>query len=201
MKEYIWKHRDKQWIKENPGQPTMYKEFLTKDEIILNVKEIIKAKNSKQYAEPVYGNNTKYDNRDKSGAGIYIILCEASKSLYVGQSLSMNTRMRNHKMNLLSSKPPLSAAYNKMRLDVFNHKMESFQFITYKPMPNAKYDELLRAEKEVMIYFMKEGYTLYNSDKPTNIYCEEDIKPLIEKLIIKVSKNPEVIQQIQLLID
>lgn len=182
----IWLKRDAEWIKNNPGKPTMYKGKLDlnndyKGEVLLK-----KAKKDKI-------NIIKNENSDFPDAGVYIILNEKTKSVYVGQSINMSSRIRNHRHFILEKAINKYKVYDKMIKDKKNHGIESFEFIKYVLMPNKNTQELKQVENDVMHEFKAKGYELYNMEVSLgNVYCpikyKDDISNIINLIVIDPDK-------------
>ena len=131
-------------------------------------------------------------------SGVYVIICEKSKSVYVGQSVSMNNRMRNHKMNIINDRPYCINSYKEMKRDYLLYGIDSFKFVKYKYITDV--DEMLKEEEFTMYEFMAKGYKLYNSLIPmTNnlIYCPSELKDIAIKLFIKARENHELYNKIK----
>lgn len=196
-----WRKRDAEWIKANPKKPTMYKvNSETGEEIEVDVKKTVfrpatKKPLPKEVTRFGFKSATDYaaatnvgGPRLKDGSsGIYAIICEIEKHAYVGQSISMDNRLRNHKMNILN--PVKSdASYKVMRKHFEEHGIEAFQFIKVKELPLADQSILLDEEGKEMARFMRDGYALYNRDLPREIIdecilCPHEFRETIKALI------------------
>jgi hypothetical protein len=158
-KDYIWKHRDSNWIKDNPGKSTMYKEFLntsSREDLSVSDNSVNRVSESiiSRYAD----------------AGVYIIMCESEKYVYIGQSINVDVRIRNHKMKIFSDKKQVDTnIYTKIRNHVNQFGEDCLSFVKYIPMPYCGEAELLKKETETMIEFLKNGYVLYNEKFPKEV--------------------------------
>lgn len=98
--------------------------------------------------------------KNDNSAGIYTIICEQSKSVYIGQSMSVETRLRSHKSCLLNN--VRNKVYDRMRKDLASYGIEAFTFARFCYCPPVA-GTLLKTEEETMKEFFNNGYTLYNS--------------------------------------
>ena len=170
MDKFKWAHRTPEWIKENPGKPTMYKVSL----------EEIKPLQSPEYK---FGDT-----------GVYVIICEKAKRVYVGQSTSMGTRMRNHKMNITNYRTNSQNVYLKMREDFIFYGEDSFQFNRHIHLGGATCDELLLQETFTMYEFLDKGYELYNGTvPPRTLKCPTHLLKEMQELIDKIVENPSLL--------
>lgn len=194
MKEFIWLKRTKQWIKENPGKGTMYKAL--RPEIIIKPDITASDYRKKKYAEKT---NTEYDPQKGRDAGIYVICCEKTKHAYVGQSMNMDVRMRNHKMNICGKLQCSAQAYDKMRKHFQEFGIESFSFTKHIIIPSANTNILCDIEAKTMYEFIERGYILYNKNinfGANVIHCPSDIKDVIKTIIEKSKSDPTIIKKI-----
>ncbi len=176
MDKYVWLYRSKEWIEKNPNKGTMYKALVSdikKDTDIssLTSRERFKIKNK-----------TK-----KVVAGTYLIVCEKSNSVYVGQSINVHSRLRQHKYQLLKEKNDLTQlVYLKMKNDIAKHGIDSFSFQLYEQIENATNEALLIKETELMHKVLSLGVNLYNTHIPFSpqfIYCPDNIKEKVKEFI------------------
>lgn len=165
-----WIHRSKEWIAANPGKPTMFK--------VTKAGEIVESDSAL----------TKCPN-----GGVYVILCEASKHVYVGQSKNAEVRLRNHKMIIsrLCKTPENSDIYGKMIKHYEFHGEDSFVFKKYLKVDFE--EDLLVKEIEIMVEFIENGYTLYNRLVPREIlnkmvYVPDYIRNKVLDYIKKISQ-------------
>ena len=186
-KEYTWERRTEEWIKANPGQGTMYKKY--KDtEHELPALTFKTEENSRRW---------DYDEHK----GIYVIICEIEKYAYVGQSRNMNSRLRNHKMIMVHTKPHETKTYIKMREHVAKHGIEAFQFLKHLPMPDANMIELTNMENEVMGNFVRKGYNLYNSAislqmRDECVICPKEFQPVILQSIELLASKTDFVNKL-----
>jgi len=154
----VWKPRTPEWIKANPKQGTMYKVLVDNEGNELNPEppkpiEIITPLIKEQQTKP----------KDLSQAGVYLIICGIENHAYIGLSSNIDVRLRNHKMNIIDNKTKVKTiAYGIMREHYIKHGIEAFEFIKYKHMPNASYNELGRMEMQTLLEYHRMGYKLYN---------------------------------------
>jgi hypothetical protein len=185
MEDYVWVKRTDEWIEANPNKGTMYK---VKKEVGIPTNGLMFVE-KKKYIKPKYR---------ESDSGVYVIICEKSKSAYVGQSISMDNRMRNHKMNIINDRMYCINSYREMKRDYALYGMNSFEFIKYKFITDQ--DEMLREEEFTMHEFLEKGYKLYNTliTMSNNlIYCPNELKDIAIKLFIKAKNNPELLSKIK----
>lgn len=194
MEKETWIHRDKEWIKQNPGKPTMYKETLKDSDP--------PPKCATREVKKEYEKRTKRPSVD---IGVYIVLCEKAKSVYVGQSQSMGIRMRSHKSCILKMEN-ISRTYREMRIDCEKYGIDSFQFARYleidaKIMTNEdRREKLLEKEQETMWDFMRKGYKLYNIQINSNgntIYCPFKMQDLINDIVFLAIEDEKVLSLLE----
>lgn len=191
-KNYRWVPRSKEWIKENPGKGTMYKEYFEpqkeegNSEDFFSINTPITPKSVKLYPNP----------KKTMGSGIYIVICEVEKHVYVGQSRNVENRLRNHKMVISSNDEHESKAYIKMKAHRKLHGLNAFEFIKYDMIPHATTSMLLDREAEVMAEFARKGYLLYNRSialqvMDESIYCPIQFQPFVANLVNLLTTHPD----------
>jgi hypothetical protein len=195
MKEYEWVPRPKDWIKDNPGKGTMYKHYLKDGEPPVESCALIKKEYKKLELEYCK------KERDLSDSGIYVIICEPSKRAYVGQSMSMSVRMRNHKMIISGSniRNNETNTYKDMISDFNLYGISAFSFIKHKSLPGLDAADLMNHESNAMGEFIELGYRLYNLNVNIGnnvIYCPPDIIDWVRSLIVKCKNNTELMNKI-----
>ncbi len=215
-KKYIWKHRSKEWIKENPKQGTMYKVYFDEDgkEIPEITKEVVKVKdidkgtnieyigftprtNHEPKIKPRLSHKEKKEaNNPKNTRGVYVIICEAEKCVYVGQSFNIPNRLRNHKMCIVNKSKQYS--YKNMHEHFNKHTISGFQFIDYEYIDNATEEQLLKREGELMAEFAGMGYKLYNNALSKEflsgaVFCPDIIREDVNSLVKHIIANPNSI--------
>lgn len=185
MDKYVWVKRPQEWINANPGKGTMYKEILSEvvDDTVL-VKEV---RNKRKYVSKA---------NKISDCGIYAIICEKAKRVYVGQSINMSVRMRNHKACMLRTQTSKMGVYIKMGEDIEKYGIDSFFFSEYKPMIGANTNDLIIEETKAMHDFINRGYELYNISLMGNIYCPDEYKVQLQAFIFRLIDDPELIRLI-----
>jgi hypothetical protein len=169
MIKEVWLNRSKEWIEQNPNQGTMYKATLD-------------FSNTKEDTSSLVQSTRKYIKKKsvKAIAGIYCISCTKTNSAYIGQSTNIQSRIRQHKYNLLknnSTKHPI--VYSKMRKDLEKYGIESFEFLTIEIVDDPTYENLVVKENEFMQSILTKGITLYNLYVPhlnNIIWCPEHLK-------------------------
>lgn len=149
MQNYTWAKRDIEWIKQNPGKGTMYKVFEGQTETKQDIKPIVKE--VKQIVKVNLPPKPK--NQISKSGGIYAIINEHSKLIYIGQSLSPKVKLRYHKMNISSNNKDL--LYKPM----IEHK-EHLKYIILEN--NISVNLLTRKEAEHIKQYISNGYKLYN---------------------------------------
>lgn len=183
----VWVKRPEEWIKQNPGKPTMYKTTVTEKE---TPPELIKQLTNES--------RRVYAKKDKGAdIGIYAIICEPSKRAYIGQSINVQTRLRNHKMNIKTNQ---MKCYAEMRKDIETHGIECFEFIRIKHCING--EDLTEEENNSMGEYISKGYKLYNTAiTANNLFVNPEHKELFFKLNQLINSNPDIINKLQALID
>ena len=194
-----WIKRDAAWIAENKGKPTMYKEEY-EDGII----EELKVDSSREKKEVLINVVERLPLKKRKGtkdAGIYGIICEVNRSIYIGQSMNIGSRLRNHKMIIANNYKSEMNVYKDIRKDYIEFGDDSFKFVAIKEMPEATNEELLNAETELMIEYLENGWMLYNRDNCNNTYISPAIRPMILNLVLAIKDKPELLNTIKALID
>ena len=175
-KPYTWEKRSEEWIKENPGKGTMYKKYI----------DGIEPEEKPVRAKIIPGMTLGKINNER---GIYVIVCEIEKHVYVGQSINMDTRLRQHKMSIVSKGKDQQQAetYDKIRKHYFKHGIEAFEFKKHLYVGPEK-EQLSIMENRVMNDFSQKGYTLYNMVISIGalrniVQCPTEFKEVVEKTI------------------
>lgn len=186
----VWLKRTEEWIKQNPGKGTMYKSELTNKVPGESLAALVSDKRTRH----------KKDQKtiDLGDRGIYAVICEATKYAYIGQSASMNVRMRSHKACIIGQVNGKSKAYIKMNEHCKLHGIDAFSFTRHLFLPNVNDEELTNIETSTMHEFAGMGYTLYNISIPGNIYCPLELKILMCQ-IITLAKNEDFIVKLRAL--
>jgi hypothetical protein len=117
-----------------------------------------------------------------SHIGVYGVFCNATNSVYIGQSKNVPTRMRNHRMNLKNG------VYRKnhlwqMQSDYDKHGEESFRYLQ---IAQCNEEQLLSLETQYCVQYHTDGYTLYNGyihTESTGLYCPKPFEPIITRII------------------
>jgi hypothetical protein len=191
---HTWQRRDPEWIKENPGKGTMYK-------VDENGNEVKKGEEDK-----IIIKREKFKREGIPDAGTYAIICEKEKYVYVGQSISVATRLRSHKWIICKPFIPTEGNYGAhyvlMHEHFKKHGMEGFEFAKQKPLPGATNSELLFEEVNTMIEFLEQGYKPYNHLASyqmirASIFCPEKFRPEVELLIQGLIKNKVSIESVK----
>lgn len=212
---YTWKHRSKEWVKENPGKGTMYKEYLgpepePKKNKPIDLKPIQKTINKAISTPKRNGIKESIGSKEKIPQGIigiYAIVCEKEKCVYVGQSKNIAVRLRSHKMTIASDDPYYDTkVYKQMREHRKKHGADVFNFLVYKILNGAETKELLSEENNAMIYYASNGYKLYNSSLCTElvnsmIMCPEQFKQIILNTIDKLATKTDFESRLKTLLD
>lgn len=186
----VWLKRSEEWIKANPGKGTMYKEEI---DLVKSVpKELTKE------AKKVY---TKRIEKGLD-SGVYVITCEPTKTVYVGQSVNMGTRMRSHKMYITQSAMTNIATYDQMIDDCNTHGIDSFTFVKYMKISNGSTKDMLYHESLTMAEFLSKGYKLYNKAISCyNVHCPDEYKELINRLIEALKQKQSFENRLNILLD
>lgn len=196
--QWVWASRPS---KTKQGSYEVYKKYA--NEPIVENKVDIEAENKRiaieeaELKQQLTENKIRLQIREKrekrerlKSAGIYVIICEAEKSAYVGQSINIESRLRSHKFTI-QSKGKTAKNYLKLKQDYRKHGIEKFEFKEYIAMPGATLSELLAKENEVMIEFARNGYLLYNSAVNAtvigeSIHCPTEYRHIITAIIEKL---------------
>ena len=169
MIKEVWLNRSKEWIEQNPNQGTMYKATLD-------------FSNTKEDTSSLVKSARKYIKKKsvKAIAGIYCISCTKTNSAYIGQSTNIQSRIRQHKHNILKKDSTKSLpVYSKIRKDIEKHGIESFEFLTIEIVDNPTCEILIQKENDFMQSLLAKGTILYNSHVPhlnNIIWCPEHLK-------------------------
>jgi predicted GIY-YIG superfamily endonuclease len=182
----VWMKRSEEWIKQNPGKPTMYKDYPNNanvNSLVFDTRRVVK----KRY--------------EKRTSGIYVILCEPAKSVYVGMSENIESRLRSHKFNI--NRKYNKSPYIKICEDIETYGVSSFELKIYEEVNQTS--NLFRKETETMHLFKRDGYNLYNQVigelSKDLIYCKEELQPQINKLINLATKDIDKFNNIIAMVD
>jgi hypothetical protein len=186
MEKEIWLKRPEEWIKENPGKPTMYKTTVKRGDII-NV-------------DSLTGHSKKlYKGGKEKRLGIYAVICERSKRAYIGQSIRVGSRLRSHRYAIFSLNESKNKVYIDIKKDVLKYGPESIEFKIVYPL--GINDDLCEWELNTMREFINNGYKLYNMHLPiNNICCPTEHKDLITSIINKIKTDQSLISKINSLL-
>lgn len=187
-KEYKWERRSPEWIKENPGKPTMYKVYDTqKSEFkAIAAKNIVFDLDNK----PI-GSLSSPTLSLTFAAGVYVIECVPEKCVYIGQSRNVPVRLRNHKYKILIDFGS-DDTYTDMRSDRIKHGIDSFTFSILHHMPEAKKQQLCSKEAEAISYYISKGYKVYNKQLYFDFLGIEKTglnKQWIKRLVVAISNG------------
>lgn len=181
--KHVWVKRSDEWIKNNPGKPTLYK---------VNKEEVNAETNGLKAVV-----TRKFKKRQSEKAGLYVITCEKTKSAYVGMSTDLTKRIYSHKIKILSNNSK-EVVYSKICKDVSEHGFDSLEFKVFEI--NAPDKILLEKEQEMMHLYLSKGYRLYNTVVNTNgntVYCPYEYQKAISNIIAKCCENPKLIERIE----
>lgn len=193
---FVWKRRSDEWIKENPGKSYMYKENIgtgfeepppTKG--VSNLREAFIPKRVKEIP---------------AGAvcGIYVIVCEKEKYVYVGESQNIGVRLRNHKMCIDKYKGK-GVSYIKMMEHRKKHGIKAFQFLIHQACDAGKL-ERMELENQAMLHYASMGYSLYNINIgipcEDRMYCPSEFQSVLKEIIRLLPTNPKLYTDLQNLV-
>ena len=195
QKTFVWKSQPKSWQEANPALSPMYKVYSDGTEEFLE-----KGKTSKIKAAPHKKPVTVKEiiseigkvrkKRDHTGTcGIYIVICEATKSVYVGQSVNIESRLRSHKGQVTNLKCNYKL-YTKIREDFKQHGNGSIEYKLHKSVNELT--QLTEEEIQTMREFIEKGYSLYNTHVPLgrdSVYCPPQFKDSIKTIISALCSN------------
>lgn len=170
-----WKRRSPEWIKENPGKSYLYKDIKP---LVVMPDVVVTSK---------YVNSYKANRKVFPGqCGIYVVVCEVEKYVYVGQSMNVGVRLRSHKLAILS-KDYDGSMYHKMREHSnANGGISSFEFKTHKLCDMCDLDE---EESRGMLHYAQRGYKLYNkviTIVDQSVYCPDNYRHIVTEVIEKL---------------
>jgi len=91
--------------------------------------------------------------------GVYSIICEIAKSVYIGQSANIRARLIQHRCNMINNEGR-EYIYVKMNWHLFEYGISAFKY----KIEEYVYDrnDMLAKEKEWMQRYVDNGYKLYN---------------------------------------
>lgn len=158
----------------------------------------------------IYNSEARKKKKEKSAAyakrrvyldchiGIYRIVNEGLKTVYIGQSINVPTRIRQHKHMLKGGLYGTKGDKMKALQDDYNRfGLEAFKF---EQIHACEPDDLLEWETYYCKLYHDEGYALYNhfiNTEMTGIFCPDAFKPTIEKLINFLDKGRIQIEQLE----
>jgi len=121
-----------------------------------------------------------------SDIGVYCIECKETNSIYVGQSINITGRFKNHKSLLIAKKHGVS----RMQLDFNLFGVSAFEFYT---LFNCEQDNLLKHETQYIKEFLAKGYNMYNTVIDTDSTCllqiSKEQEPVFKKILKALSNN------------
>lgn len=133
-----------------------------------------------------------------SQIGIYRIVNEEKKTVYVGQSKNVPVRIRSHKSALKNNAYSFKGDKLKALQDDYN-KFGIGSFV-FEQIFECDPDDLLEWETYYCKLHAEEGYTLYNYFINTDIgglMCPAEFKEIITKLINKLDSGQIKKEQIE----
>lgn len=117
-----------------------------------------------------------------SEIGVYAITCIESKSVYVGQSKSINSRFEMHKRALKNG--DYKFRYPEWQADYNMHGLTKFSF---EILQNCDEDELLKWETHYLKLYDREKFKIYNhlleTEDNTIVNCPKQYSDLINKIL------------------
>jgi hypothetical protein len=112
-------------------------------------------------------------------AGIYKIECHAANAVYIGQSSSIENRIKNHRSALRSGKHVCDA----LQADFKKYGESNFLF---ESIHESDDQNLLNLETFYIQQFIDEGFELYNTVVFTNnigmVQCNKENRDLLQKI-------------------
>lgn len=143
--------------------------------------------------KPKYAKVTKYD----SEIGVYAITCNETKSVYIGQSKNIPTRLRNHLFKL--RKGDYLEPYEKWQIDFDELGEKNFSF---GAIYSCDEEKLLFWETYYIKLYRDEGWTIYNVQHVTCdnsiVTCPNEYADLVRRLVSQLEKGklkPEHLEQ------
>lgn len=163
MQKTVWVKRTPEWIKANPGMGTMYKVYEDGTPVV-NTDPVDPVVGEKFRLNTIYNTPIVKEKVKGKEPGLYLILCEIEKCVYVGKSDNVGSRLRAHKMVIFDSKHPHTCAstYLPIREHISTHGPNCLVFKKHVDIPDCYDEDLIRAERELMAEMIRKGYKLYN---------------------------------------
>lgn len=193
-----WLKRDDEWIKANPGKPTMYKVVVD----VVTIEESERDQTTTQAVKKLLTPKGRFPD-----AGIYAVVCEIEMYVYIGQSTNMGSRLRNHKMIILGGASSEEEKYVLIKEHVKIHGADAIQFVKIKVVKEPEGDgflkhELLREEANAMEYYFNKGYRLYNKAIPQDMFNNSVLvtpqyKPVVNNLVKLLTEGRITIDQVR----
>lgn len=125
--------------------------------------------------------------------GIYGVICEEIKTVYVGQSENLEGRVKNHKSLLENNKHPIAKLQKDYNLfkEYFN-----FQFLEFCDPHELKYNETFYIQE-----FIKSGYSVYNTVldtySPTALFVvNKSYENTFKKILKLLEENKITVEQL-----
>ena len=218
MENLKWFKRSDDWIKENPKQPTMFKGYINDQGEIIDttlskpaskkLRTVIDYTNhpiittQEEIPMELQKESDKFPKEEWPDPGVYVILFEPQKFVYVGQSKNMANRMRNHKMNILSNTAEAKdKSYYLMRKHRDEYGIKEFKFQTHLKLPGVTSSELLMNEGKTMLLYLEKGYTLYNRQVTkeiinNSVFCPTEFRLEVQVLVTKLMNKELVVNQL-----
>jgi hypothetical protein len=137
----------------------------------------------------------------KGNAGVYVIVCEREKCVYVGQSMNVPVRLRSHKLYLMGGGKNVPKTYTKMIDHYTSYGIEAFEFrLHLKCEAAASY--LLEMETATMREFHNMGYMLYNRNAGVLsgdeiIKCPKEYRGMIKLIIDKMVDDGVFLEKVR----
>lgn len=118
----------------------------------------IKTKEKKEVVKKITPTVKKITEKAKSSSGLYVILCEESKSVYVGYSVNPSVMLRVIRLGLRSD------ASSEVCLRLRGDFAKGYEF-AYSVRDTGDYDTLglMLVQQNVISEYLKLGYRLYNT--------------------------------------
>ncbi len=132
----------------------------------------------------------KPDYNTKTDVGVYVIICEPEKYVYVGESNNVGVRLRSHKMSIIKQNTQ-NGAYMLMNSHYIKHGIDGFEFKKYL---SCDLDRHLMWEKEneTIATFIENGYKLYNSGVWAGgfaIFCPKEHSDIMRIVISRLKDD------------
>ena len=122
------------------------------------------------WSDPEAAKQRSKENREaliaKSPCYIYAVFCTPEEKYYIGQTKFLRSRWQGHRQSFKNDCNPCGSG-RQMQEDYNRHGEEAFEYMILKELaPDASREERVAQENKMILQFIAEGKTLYNSKLP-----------------------------------